>query len=214
ETLAARGADQPLTGPVFVKMLELLAEADSPEEWDPAMDAVHQYLNVVDNALARGMEDIRTESAKLFAMLLTILAEAGQYRHETYSKDPEYRKLLDESLLPKMGQLREHAIQVAKQYLRQDLFSSIAADLENEIFPLLESMGDVSGKNSRLARDRYMPFRVIQAGNIAERLLGLRQRTEEPRLVGDEQNPGLLQQIYDLKYARFGTSGVRGRWGV
>jgi phosphomannomutase len=212
EKLASGGAEQSLTGPVFVKMLELLAEANSPEEWEPAMDAAHQYLNVVDDALARGMQDTRTDPAKLFAMLLTILAEAGQYRYETYSKDPEYRKLLDESLLPKMGQLREHAIQVAKQYLRQDVFSSLKADLEIEIYPLLESMGDVSGKNSRLARDRYMPFRVVQTGNVSERLFGLRLRTEEPELVGDGQKPGLLQQIYDLKYARFGTSGVRGRW--
>jgi len=212
--LAKRGRGQPLTGPVFVRMLTILAEADSPEAWDPAIDAVHQYLNVVDDELAHGLQCTRAESANLFAMLLTILAEAGQYRHETYSKDPEYRKLLDKSLLPQMGQLREHAIQVAKQYLRQAVFSSLKADLELELLPLLESMGDVSGKNSRLARDRYMPFRVIQAGNVAERLFGFRLRTNEPQLTGDGQAPGLLQQIYDLKYARFGTSGVRGRWGV
>ena len=59
-----------------------------------------------------------------------------------------------------------------------------------------------------------MPFRVVQVGNVAERLFGFRLRTSEPQLVGDEQNPGLLQQIYNLKYARFGTSGVRGRWDV
>ncbi|NIV29004.1 MAG: hypothetical protein GWN58_05680, partial [Anaerolineae bacterium] len=81
EKLAAGGAEQSLTGPVFVRMLELLAEADSPEEWAPAMDAVHQYLNVVDNALDRGLQGTQAGSAKLFAMLLTILAEAGQYRH-------------------------------------------------------------------------------------------------------------------------------------
>jgi len=212
DKLAKGGSAQSLVGPEFVKLLEILAEADSPETWDPAIDAVHQVLNVVDDALARGTEHAQAESAKLFAILLTILAEAGQYRHETYSKDPEVRRLLDEALLPKMGQLREHAIQVAKEYLRQPVFSSIEADLEFEIFPLLESMGDVTGKNSKLARDRYMPFRVIQVGNVAERLHGLRLRTNEPQLVGDGDNQGLLQQIYDLKYARFGTSGVRGRW--
>lgn len=212
--LVEKGPDQTLTGPAFVKMLGILAEADSPEVWDPAIDTVHRYLNTVDDKLTHDMQCSHAESAKLFATLLTILAEAGQYRHETYSKDPEYRKLLDESLLPQMGQLREHAAQVAKQYLRQSVFSSLEADVEFEIFPLLESMGDVSGKNSRLARDRYMPFRVVQAGNVAERLFSLRLRTTEPQLVGDEHTPGLLQEIYSLKYARFGTSGVRGRWGV
>ncbi|MFN2243548.1 MAG: hypothetical protein ACK2U2_14750, partial [Anaerolineae bacterium] len=177
DKLAKGGPAQSLTGPEFVKLLEILAEADSPETWDPAIDAVHQLLNVVDDALVRGTAHAQAESAKLFAILLTILAEAGQYRHETYSKAPEVRRLLDESLLPKMGQLREHAIQVARQYLRQPVFSSLKADLEFEIFPLLESMGDVTGKNSKLARDRYMPFRVIQVGNVAERLHGLRLRT-------------------------------------
>ncbi len=214
EDLAQREPGQPLTGPVFVKMLRILAEADSPDVWEPAIDAVHEYLNVVDDELARQVQRTQSETARIFAMLLTVLAEAGQYRHETYSKDPEHRKLLDGSLLPQMAQLREHAIQVAKQYLRQPVFGSLKTDLEAEIFPLLESMGDVSGQNSRLARDRYMPFRVIQVGNVVERLFGFRLRTDEPQLIGDGQTLGLLQQIYDLKYARFGTSGVRGRWEV
>jgi len=147
-------------------------------------------------------------------MLLTLLAEAGQYRHETYSGDPERRKLIDEELLPQMGELREHAISIAKQYLCQPVFSSLGTDIELEIFPLLESLGDTLGKNSQLARDRYMPFRVAQLGNVAERLYSFRIRTTDPRLAGGESTPGLLREIYDRKYARFGTSGVRGRWGL
>ena len=81
------------------------------------------------------------------------------------------------------------------------------------MFPLLESLGDPSGSGSWLARDRFMPFRVIQAGNIVDRLYGFRLRTNDPDLVGGAHQPGLLAEIYSLKYARFGTSGVRGLWG-
>ena len=56
DKLAEKGPEQTLTGPVFVKMLAVLAEADSPEVWDPAIDAVHQYLNVVDDALAHELQ--------------------------------------------------------------------------------------------------------------------------------------------------------------
>jgi len=201
-------------GPMFVKLLRILTEAESPEAWDPAISATHHFLDVVERDLAHDLQWAHAESAKLFSMLLTVLAEAGQYRHETFSGDMERRNLLDEELLPQMGQLREHAISVAKQYLRQPVFSSLKLYIEAEIFPLLESMGDTSGKNSRLARDRYMPFRVIQAGNVMERLYSLRHRTTDPRLVGGEGTPGLLREIYNRKYARFGTSGVRGRWGL
>ena len=202
------------TGAMFVKLLRILTEAESPGIWNPAIRAAHHFLEVVERELARDLQWTHAESAKLFSMLLTVLAEAGQYRHETFSGDVERRKLIGEELLPQMGQLREHAISVAKQYLRQPVFSSLKLYIEAEIFPLLESMGDTSGKNSRLARDRYMPFRVIQAGNVMERLYSLRLRTTDPRLVGSEGTPGLLRETYNRKYARFGTSGVRGRWGL
>jgi hypothetical protein len=63
-------------------------------------------------------------------------------------------------------------------------------------------------------RDRWMPFRVVQIGNIYERMYMFRLRTQEPLLIGDVHGPGLLRMIYDRKYLRFGTSGVRGRWGA
>jgi phosphomannomutase len=208
------GLERSRMGPMFVKLLRILTEAELSETWSPAISVTHHFLEVVERELARGLKWTHTESARVFSMLLTILAEAGQYRHETFSGDPERRKLIDEELLPQMGQLREHAISVAKQYLRQPVFSSLETDIELEIFPLLESMGDTSGKSSELARDRYMPFRVIQVGNVVERLYSFRLRTTDPSLVGDESTPGLLCEIYDRKYARFGTSGVRGRWGL
>ncbi len=212
--LAQDGLERSRVGPMFVKLLRILTRAEVPEDWNPAISLTHRFLEIVASGLAGGLQWTHAESAKLFSMLLTILAEAGQYRHETYSADPERRRLIDEELLPRMGQLREHAISVAKQYLRQPVFYSLETDVEWGIFPLLESLGDTSGESSKLARDRYVPFRVIQVGNVIERLYSFRLRTTDPCLLGDEGTPGLLREIYDRKYARFGTSGVRGRWGL
>ena len=217
--------DRSRIGPMFVKLLRVLTEADVPQVWEPAMELTHRFLDVVEGAdrnppserkgeLPLGSEWSTAELAKLFSMLLTLLAEAGQYRHETYARDDDRHDLLQAELLPRMGELREHAIVVAKQYLRQPVFDSLKADVEMEVFPLLESMGDTSGQHSVRARNRYMPFRVVQVGNVVERMYGFRIRTTDMRLVGGEDTPGLLREIYDRKYARFGTSGVRGRWGL
>ena len=62
------------------------------------------------------------------------------------------------------------------------------------------------------APDRYMPFRVIQIGNIIERLYNFKVRTKDGRLNDDNTDSGLLKAIYKFKYLRFGTSGVRGLW--
>ncbi len=205
--------EQSRVGPMSVELLRALTEADSPEAWNPAINLAHRFLELVERELASDLQWQHAESAKLFSILLTILAEAGQYRHETFKGDPRRRKLIDEELLPKMGALRERAISVAKRYLRQSVFSTLEADIELEIFPLLESLGDTSGKTSRLARDRFMPFRVSRLGDVFERLYSFRLRTHDPRLIESDTGHGLLREIYDRKYARFGTSGVRGRWG-
>ncbi len=206
--------EQARLGVMAVRLLSALAEAETPEEASPPLRLAHQFLDLTERELTRGLEWPDGDLAKLFSTLLTILAEAGQYRHEGYVGDPARRKVIDEQLLPPLAELRERTVAVAKQFLRQPLFASLTEDIETEILPLLESMGDTSGENSPLARDRYMPFRVIQAGNIAERLYGFRLRTGDSRLVGGRDRPGLLQEMYERKYIRFGTSGVRGRWGV
>ncbi len=54
---------------------------------------------------------------------------------------------------------------------------------------------------------------MIQIGNIYERLYAMRLRTADPLLIGLAGVKGLLREIYNRKYLRFGTSGVRGRWG-
>jgi phosphomannomutase len=202
-------------GPMSVELLRALTEAETPAAWDPAVSLAHSFLSTAELGLTEGVMLRSAESAKLFSILLTILVEAGQYRHELAALSRERRDDSEPSEpLPEMAELREHTITAAKTYLRQPVFSSLTADLGKEIFPLLESMGDTSGKKSQLARGRYMPFRVIQAGNIVERLYSLRLRTAEPALAWEGDGPSLLRQIYDYKYVRFGTSGVRGRWGL
>lgn len=204
--------EQIRVGPMWVELLRALTEADSPEAWNPATTLTHRFLELVEDELAFDLQWRYAESARLFSILLTILAEAGQYRHETFKGDPSRRHLIDEDLLPKMGKVREHAISAAKQYLSQSVFSSLATDIELEIFPLLDSLGSTSGRNSRLARDRFMPFRVSRVGDVFERLYSFRLRTPDPCLIESDSGRGLLCSIYDCKYARFGTSGVRGRW--
>ncbi len=200
--------------PLFVDLLRALTGAETPEAWDPAIETAHGFLDRVSQEMERDPEWPHEASAKLFNILLTLLAEAGRYRHETKTRETERGRLLQDDLLPKMAGLREHTIDVAKQYLLRPVFASLEEDIRHELFPLLESMSRTSGERSELARDRYMPFRIVQVGNISELLRRFRLRTNEPRLVGDGRGPGLLDEIYEGKYLRFGTSGVRGRWEI
>jgi len=123
---------------------------------------------------------------------MTILAEAGPYRYET-SRDPHLR----EEVLPAFKALRGQARDAARVFFQRAEFTSLTEDIQEEIFPLLDSF---------LEPDRFMPFRVIKAGKVAERLYSFIERAEDPNL------PKLLQQLYAMKYPRFGTSGWRGRW--
>ena len=199
-------------GVMATKLLSSMSEAETGDEWRQSVDLAHLFLNRVSAELA----DVRLSNpqlARLFSILLTISVEAGQYRYETLSGESARGAEIREQLLPAMGKVREHAIDCAKAYLSLPVFSAICETIKDELFPLLDSLGDTSGSHSSLSRDRYMPFRVIQAGNIAERLYGFRLRTNDPNLVGGAHHLGLLLEIYHLKYARFGTSGVRGIWG-
>lgn len=201
-------------GPMFVELVRFLTEAEEPEDWSKSIRLTRRFLILAAHDLEREYKWPDADSSRLFSAIVTVLAEAGQYRHETYAADDGRRDVIRGSLLPQMAEIRGEAIEVAKRYLQQPVFDSLKADIEFEAFPLLESMGDTSGQHSVRALDRYMPFRVIQLGNLAECLYGMQIRTNDPRLVGCGDQPGLLQQLYDRKYIRFGTSGFRGRWGV
>lgn len=197
----------------FVELNRALIAAETPGEIALAAKSIFCFLDELEKALQN--ENLvktlsQSELAKIASMLLTILAMAGQYRHDSYlatdDKRKARRKEIDDVILPQMGKVRQRTIQVAKLYFSQKFYAPLRVDIELEILPLLDSM------DPDVAPQRFMPFRVIQIGNIFERLYALRERTNDPYLKGSEATKGLLRETYDRKYLRFGTSGVRGEW--
>lgn len=200
-------------GKKFVQLNRSLTWAEFAE-WDPAIEDMRRFLDEIEDLLVnQKIENDWSDKdfARILAILLTILAEAGQYRFEAFVKDPEKeddpakRKVIDEEMIPRMSLLRKRASEVTQVYFNRPVFKPIKKFIVDEIIPLVKGMDDS-------APDRYMPFRVIQVGNIAERLLNFKMRTKDNRLIGDDNHVGLLQSIYEFKYLRFGTSGVRGLW--
>ena len=200
-------------GVTFNQYNRALLVAEKPESWLPAIQAMDDFLEALDaRVISQPMvvgEQI-VDSSRAFSMLLSLIAIGTQYRLEQYkAKDiagEDFRHQIDEEYMPQTGNLRRKAINLGKKYLQSPVFDTLALDIAHEVIPLLDTM-DYS-----LDPDRFMPFRVVQIGNIYERLYALRLRTNEALLVGPPGRLGLLREIYDRKYLRFGTSGVRGRW--
>ncbi|MCJ7694401.1 MAG: hypothetical protein MUO40_03160, partial [Anaerolineaceae bacterium] len=202
-----------LLGKRFNTLNRALLIADTPESWMPAVEEMDRFLDQLDIAIISNESVVAhnvVDSSRAFSMLLSLIATGTQYRLEQYKpkdeKTASFRKLIDQVYIPMTGLLRWKAIGLATKYLLNPVFDSLRASIDHEIIPLLDSM------DTQLDPDRFMPFRVIQIGNIYERLYGLRLRTNEALLVGMPGKVGLLREIYDRKYLRFGTSGVRGRW--
>ncbi len=203
----------PEFGATFNQLNRALIIAETPAAWNPAIAAMSAFLDVLDEKLISDQTLIahdHANSSRAFSMLLTLIAIGTQYRLEQFKAKDEAgqqrRDLIDSDYIPSTGALRQKAIGLAKKYLAAPVFDSLRAAIEFEILPLLDSM------DFQQDPDRWMPFRVVQIGNIYERLYGFRLRTEDPLLIGDKHMLGLLRMIYDRKYLRFGTSGVRGRW--
>ena len=198
----------------FNRLNRAILAADTPELWQPAISAMNAFLEQVHSWVADKPEAIATDlvtSSRVISLLLTLAATGTQGRLELMQpKDEtgqETRRQIDEDYLPKSGDMRRKAIKIAREYLTAEAFKSLREPIQYEILPLLESLDDHKDP------DRFMAYRIIQIGNIYERLYGLRLRTEDPVLLGLAGKRGLLREIYDRKYLRFGTSGVRGRWG-
>ncbi len=202
-------------GVIFNQINRKLVNAQNASQWDPAISAMADFLKVLDRLLISDNTLIAkapVDSSRAFSMLLTLAATGTQYRHEQFKpKDADgkaRREIIDQVYLTVTGALRQKAIHLAKRYLGAPVFDSLREAIDHEILPLLDSLDYEKDPN------RWMPFRVVQIANIYERLYDFRLRTMEPLLVGDGDSLGLLRMIYDRKYLRFGTSGVRARWGA
>ena len=198
----------------FNRLNRAILVADKPQSWQPAIAEMNTFLSQLetwlgDNPAIIG-EDIVT-SSRVLSLLLTLAATGTQGRLElVLAKDEAskvFRAQIDEDYLPSSGDMRRKAIAIARVYLQSPVFASISQAISHEILPLLDSLDDKADP------DRFMAYRVIQIGNIFERLFALRLRTWDTILLGLAGKKGLLREIYDRKYLRFGTSGVRGRWG-
>jgi phosphomannomutase len=191
-----------------------LIVADQAESWQPAVTKMAAFLEEVKLLLESEPslvgEDLSL-SSRIFSLLLSLAATGTQGRLELYKGKDEkslaYQAEIENDYLPLTNNLRLKAIEIAKAYLSNPVFKSLHEDIKHEIHPLLDSL------NVKIDPDRFMPYRVIQIGNIADRLYAMRLRTADPILLGLAGKKGLLREIYDRKYLRFGTSGVRGRWG-
>ena len=207
--------DIPEFGMTFNALNRDLITAETPEEWEPAVAAMHAFLAVLDQKLLSNPDLIahdHANSSRALSLLLTVCAIGTQYRLEQFkardAAGQERRTLIEREYFSLTGTLRQEAIRLAKQYLTAPVFDNIKEAIQYEILPLLDSMDYQQDPH------RWMPYRVIQIGNIYERLYSFRLRTHDPLLIGDQHALGLLRMIYDRKYLRFGTSGVRARWGA
>ncbi len=203
----------PQLGVLFNRLNRDLVVAEVEQEWRSSIDHLAAFLDALDEIFISDPERIensQVDSSRVFSILLTLIAIGTQYRLEQFKPKEaggqQRREAIDNVYIPATGRLRQKAAGLAKKFLRAPIFEGLRGAIDHEILPLLDSM------DFEISPNRWMPFRVVQIGNIYERLYGFRLRALEPLLVGDNQNLGLLRMIYDRKYLRFGTSGVRGRW--
>lgn len=185
---------QMVTG--FLSLNRYLAEKAGDAEVRPvAIEATRVFLVSLGGWVKDG--DLTAEQMQqVFGMLNTLLIEAGPYRYETKST----QDVIDNILEPHR-ELREAAVEVYKAFLGRSEFDPIRSSIEHEVLPLLET---------NLEPRRFMPFRLIQVGKLADTMANLAMWLSEgghaPELVE------MLNRMAELKYPRFGTSGFRGRW--
>jgi phosphomannomutase len=205
EWLRAEPFDLSQLGEGFVSLDMWLTESQDETERKQAYELTDRLLNRLSNLLSdrsRARELSPSMLVQIFGALTTLLAEAGPYRFETNKAEADK---IAKSILNPMRDIRQKAVEVAKIYFGRAEFSLLGEAIEQEINPILDSMLD---------EGRYMPFRVIQAAKIAQRLYELKIRIEEIENSDSTALLSLIDQIYNLKYPRFGTSGLRGLWQV
>lgn len=168
-------------------------------------------LALMDALIDRLQEQIQSgafanaEIPLLFGILMTIIGEVGPYRYET-KRDPD--RQIWRTILQPMEALRIKAVGASRALFALPVFGPIHESIQQEIYPLLDVAIETFGEE----HDQYMSFRIIQVGKVAERLLELAEWLEDRESAGRQELIALLHACYDLKYPRFGTSGLRGVW--
>ncbi len=95
----------------FIALNRALVWAEDMATGQPAIEAMHRFLENLAVTLKR--DDFETvwsptASTKVFSILLALMAEAGQYRHETVGRgsgDETRYLMLARELLPAMSEL-------------------------------------------------------------------------------------------------------------
>ncbi|MBM3241579.1 hypothetical protein FJZ31_35305 [Candidatus Poribacteria bacterium] len=92
---------------------------------------------------------------------------------------------------------RNEAAEAFEIYFKRPEFSKLSETLTQELMSLV-----------RGAVGRFIPFRILQVGKIADKIRDFKGDAK------DEDFKNLLEQIHSMKYPRFGTSGLRARMGI
>ncbi len=201
--LEAKAFDLSQLAPRFVELDRGLTETDSKEELDGYTNLARKLLCRVERELsAKSRDELEPFLPLIVAVLATIIAEAGPYRYEAYTSakteaERTWGRQIREAILPAMKELREAAVKALETLFHREEFAELREDIDKDVIPLLR---DTTG--------RYLPFRVLQVGKLADKMFDFKLKTDDPELKK------LLSQIHALKYPRFGTSGLRGLWDI
>jgi len=74
-------------GAIFNQLNRDLVTAQEPDQWNPAVAGMADFLEVLDEKLISKPDIIahnHVDSSRAFSMLLTLIATGTQYRHEQF----------------------------------------------------------------------------------------------------------------------------------
>ena len=192
----------------FCSLKRSLTETDDAEIRSRSITLCNQFLDELEAWLKES--SVSRDNIKIsFGILMTILGEVGPYRYETKrNKTDDIRS----NILSPMESIRKRAVDVAITLFNRTEFDLIRASIDEEIAPLINSVLEEHDEE----HGRFMPFRIVQISKIANRLLELAVWLGEESVslanASLEELIDLLKDCYDLKYPKFGTSGLRGLW--
>ena len=195
------------------KLIINITETKDADILDLANRVSESFLNEINKSIDEFPEE---QLPTIFAVLQLFSVEAGQYDFEItenpdteinrltekYDKDLYHKELLlnnyneSQYQLQRATAIRASAIHALINLFKRDEFSELNKEgiLDWELFPLISGINDDK---------RYRPFRVIEAAKIGDKIYRFALQAK------DEKLKNLLNQIYNKKQIRFGTSGFR-----